>query len=133
MERLNSRDGQSVSERELRNGLHHQLVARLLRPAEGRDGFRRAGRVQLHGPENRGFKLIFFEGLLLVVTGLILGVVGALALRGTLANELYGVVPTDPVIIGLVVALLGGIAPAASVVPARRATRVNPVTFLNQQ
>jgi predicted permease len=79
------------------------------------------------------FKLIFSEGLLLVAAGLVLGVAGTVALRGTLAGELYGVEPTDPFVIGLVMALLGGIALAASVIPARRATQVNPITVLNQQ
>jgi ABC-type antimicrobial peptide transport system permease subunit len=79
------------------------------------------------------FKLIFSEGLLLVGSGLVLGIAGTLALRGTLAGQLYGVGPTDPVVIGLVMTLLGGIALTASVIPARRATRVNPITVLSQQ
>ncbi len=70
--------------------------------------------------------LVLRETGLLLVTGLVLGVVLALAGGRAAATLLYGVKPHDPVTLGLSVALLGLIAVAASVIPARRATLIDP-------
>ena len=90
-------------------------------------------RIALGSTVGSIFKLVFSEGLLLASVGLGLGLAGTIALRGTFASELYGVSPTDPVVISLGIAVLGGIALAASTFPARIATKVNPVTVLNRQ
>lgn len=78
-------------------------------------------------------RLVLREGLLLVGIGLVLGFAGAAALRKAVENEVYGVRPLDPLVIGSVVALLGAVALAACVLPARRATEVDPVIVLNDQ
>jgi len=78
-------------------------------------------------------KLVLSEGLVLVGIGLVLGVSGAAALRKALENELYGVQPLDPLVIASVTALLGLVALAACLLPARRATQVDPVIVLNEQ
>jgi ABC-type antimicrobial peptide transport system permease subunit len=57
-----------------------------------------------------------------LAVGMILAVPAAQALRGLV----YGVSPHDPRVFGAVVLLLGGVALAATVIPARRATRVDP-------
>jgi putative ABC transport system permease protein len=70
------------------------------------------------------------EGMVLTVTGLLVGVGFGLALSRLLAAMLYGVEPFDPVTYGCVVALLFVVATAAALVPARRAAGVNPVEVL---
>ena len=77
--------------------------------------------------------LVLREGLVLVAVGLALGVLGIVLLGRALQGLVYGIAPTDPVLIALVAALLAGTALAASVLPARRATRVNPIVVLNAQ
>jgi predicted permease len=78
-------------------------------------------------------KLVLSEGLALVGIGLILGVAGAAALRKALENELYGVQPLDPLVIVTVTAVLALVALTACLLPARRATQVDPVIVLNEQ
>ncbi len=79
------------------------------------------------------FHLVFKEGLALIVVGLMLGVAGALALGRSLEGQLFGVAPTDPVILGTVALLTGSVALLACVAPSLRATRVDPVEVLTSQ
>jgi predicted lysophospholipase L1 biosynthesis ABC-type transport system permease subunit len=76
--------------------------------------------------------LVVSEGLLLVGTGLILGLAGAVALRKALENQLYGEQPLDPIVMTIVTAVLGLVALAACLLPAQRATRVDPVVVLKE-
>jgi len=86
------------------------------------------------GSTARGiFKLVLREGLLLVGSGLVLGLAGTVVLRRSLQSQIYGLGAMDPVVIGLVMATLGMIAIAACSLPARRATQVDPVAVLTQQ
>jgi ABC-type antimicrobial peptide transport system permease subunit len=78
-------------------------------------------------------RLVLREGLWLAAAGLAAGVAGAVALRRVVENEIYGVGPLDPLVLGGVVALLAAVVLAASVFPARRAIRVHPMRVLNQQ
>jgi putative ABC transport system permease protein len=79
------------------------------------------------------FTLFVREGAVLVGAGLLLGFGGAIALRTTIANQIYGVRPLDPVVISLVSVVLGGIAMAACLRPALEAAKVDPVVVLNEQ
>jgi putative ABC transport system permease protein len=79
------------------------------------------------------FQLLVREGLTLTAIGLALGGAGSALLRTAVERQIYGVRPFDPLVMGTAVLLLGAIAIAASVVPARRAMRVDPVTVLNEQ
>lgn len=90
-------------------------------------------RVALGSQQFGVVKLVLREGLMLVSFGLVAGMAGAFILRKAIENEIYGVRPWDPVVLASVVALLGLVGLAASVLPARRATRVNPVIVLNEQ
>ncbi len=72
-------------------------------------------------------RLIVGEGLMTTLAGLGLGMVGALALSGAIGHLLYEVRPTDPVTYGVIGGLLAIVAAVASIVPARRAMRVDPV------
>jgi putative ABC transport system permease protein len=77
-------------------------------------------------------RMVLKDGARMTLTGIILGVIGALALTRLMRTMLYGVRPTDPLTFVSVAALLGGIAMLACYVPARRATKVDPVEALRQ-
>jgi putative ABC transport system permease protein len=61
------------------------------------------------------------------------GLAGALLLTRTISGLLFGVAPTDPVTFGAISVLLIAIALLACYVPARRATRVDPLVALRSE
>jgi putative ABC transport system permease protein len=71
--------------------------------------------------------LVLRQGGALVLVGLGLGLVGAVAMTRLIASMLYGVSPRDPATLALVTTLLGGAALLAMLVPARRAARIDPM------
>jgi putative ABC transport system permease protein len=77
-------------------------------------------------------RLIVMEGAGLGAAGVALGLVAATLLARLMAGLLFGIAPRDPVTFAIGAALLLSIALAASYVPARRASRVEPVTALRQ-
>jgi putative ABC transport system permease protein len=77
-------------------------------------------------------RLVLREGALLVVAGLAIGLVGALALRRVLASHVFGLGALDPLVIGAAVLVLCATAFVACALPARRAGRVNPSIALNR-
>lgn len=77
-------------------------------------------------------RMVLKDGARMTLTGIVLGVIGALALTRLMRTMLYGVRPTDPLTFVSVAALLGAIAMLACYVPARRATKVDPVEALRQ-
>ena len=70
------------------------------------------------------------HGLLIALTGGVLGAALAVVLGRTIEAALYGVSPSDPVSVAAIATVLGGVVLLASYVPARRATRVEPTTAL---
>jgi putative ABC transport system permease protein len=76
--------------------------------------------------------LVLGQGLAPVLAGIACGIAGALALTRFMESLLFGVTATDPVTFVVVSALLAAIAALASYIPARRATRVDPVRVLRQ-
>ena len=78
-------------------------------------------------------RLIVIEGMRPTLIGLAIGLAGALALGRVLANLIYGVKPTDPITFGAVSVLLAGVALFASIIPAYRATRVEPMKTLREE
>lgn len=78
-------------------------------------------------------RLIVFEGLRLTAIGLVLGLVGALAVTRQLEALLYDVRPADPLVFAGVAALLLAVATAACLVPARRAMRLDPASVLRDE
>ena len=75
-------------------------------------------------------KQVLLTGGRLAAMGLALGLIAALALSRLMASMLFGVKPSDPVPLGLVALLLALVALAACYIPARRATRVDPIVAL---
>ena len=90
-------------------------------------------RVALGSSAAAVFQLVLREGLLLVVTGLLLGGAGSFLLRRTLESQLFGVAASNPVVLLLVGAVLAAVALAACAVPARRATRIDPLIALRSE
>jgi putative ABC transport system permease protein len=78
-------------------------------------------------------RMVITQGLRLAVIGLALGFAGALALAPVLRTQLYGVEPTDAATLATVATGLLLIAALASYLPARRATRVDPMIALRQR
>jgi len=73
------------------------------------------------------------EGALIVAFGLGAGLAGSLVLTRFLQTMLFNVKPTDPLTFAGISALLGAVALAACFVPARRATRVDPLAALRHE
>ena len=75
-------------------------------------------------------RLAMKHGVIPALAGVVLGVVGALVATRLAASMLYGVEPRDPLTFAAVVALLTLVALGAAWLPARRATRVDPIVAL---
>jgi predicted permease len=78
-------------------------------------------------------KIAVSEGALIVVFGLAAGLVGSFILTRFLQTMLFDVTATDPITFAGISALLGAVALAACFVPARRATRVDPLVALRHE
>jgi predicted permease len=78
-------------------------------------------------------KLVLVHGLKLTIIGAALGLFGAFLATRAITSVLYGVSATDPLTFGLVSVLLIGVALVASYVPARRATKVEPLIALRNE
>jgi ABC-type antimicrobial peptide transport system permease subunit len=77
-------------------------------------------------------RLVLGRGLVLVAVGIAVGTLAALSMSRAIANLLFNVSPADPITFVGVPLLLGTMALAASYVPARRATRIDPAVALRQ-
>jgi putative ABC transport system permease protein len=78
-------------------------------------------------------RMVVIQGMKLALVGVIIGVGSALALARLMSSLLFGVKPWDPVTIVLVAVLLSGVTLLATYLPARRASRVDPMVALRYE
>jgi putative ABC transport system permease protein len=78
-------------------------------------------------------RLVLLQGMTPVVIGLVLGIIGALALGRLLTTQLYQVSAGNPVLLAGTALMLGAVAILACLMPARRATLVNPIQALRTE
>jgi len=90
-------------------------------------------RLALGAARSNIFRLILSQGLKVVLVGVVLGALGAFALTRLLRTLLFGVTPTDTLTFLLVSLTLLVVALIASAVPARRATKVDPLVALRNE
>ncbi len=90
-------------------------------------------RLALGAARARVFLDLFGQGARLVMAGLVVGVAAAVGLRGVASTLLFGVTPGDPLTYLMAAAVFSGVACAAVVIPARRASLVEPTTALRYE
>ena len=78
-------------------------------------------------------KLIVGQGVVLVSFGVVVGLAASLVLTRVMSTLLFSVSPSDPAIFALVVVLLSLVAIAASYLPARRASKLDPMVALRSE
>ena len=90
-------------------------------------------RMALGARASNVLSLVLWEGLRLAAAGIALGVLGATWLTQAIKSLLFRVSPNDPLTLAFVGALLLFVAAAATYVPARRATKVDPIVALRYE
>jgi putative ABC transport system permease protein len=87
-------------------------------------------RMALGAEEGGVLRFVLGQGMRLTVLGIVIGIAGALAATRVLRTMLFGVGTTDPMTYGVVIIALGTVAVLACWIPARRASRVDPLVAL---
>lgn len=90
-------------------------------------------RMALGAPRHNVLKLVLSQAMVLTLVGIALGAGGAIALTRLMKSMLFGVSPTDPVTFIAISFLLSAVALLASYMPARRATKVDPLVALRYE
>ena len=90
-------------------------------------------RLALGARSGTVFRQVVGHGMLLAVVGVVIGISGAFALTRYLEGLLYEVRPTDPITFGGVAAILLSVSLIACFLPARRATKVDPIIALRYE
>jgi putative ABC transport system permease protein len=90
-------------------------------------------RMALGAQPSRVLMLILRQGLLLTLIGIGIGLAGALALTRVMSGLLFGVDATDPATFASIVLLLATVSLVACFIPARRATKVDPMIALRYE
>ncbi len=90
-------------------------------------------RIALGASHADVLRLVMGESVRVTLVGLAIGIAGALLLSRLLATLLFGVAPTDPLTFALVALTLGAVALAASIIPARRAAKLDPLLAIRAE
>src|SRR3984885_5044739 len=90
-------------------------------------------RMALGADRNDMLKLVVRQGMILAGIGVVIGLAASLGLNRFLATLLFGVKATDPITYAAVAAILISVALLASYIPARRATRIDPMIALRYE
>jgi putative ABC transport system permease protein len=89
-------------------------------------------RMALGSSATAVFRMVVSEGARLIAAGLVVGLVGSIAVGRLVRSMLYDVAPADPLVFGAVIALLATTALVACVLPARRAMQVDPLVAIRE-
>ena len=90
-------------------------------------------RIALGARAGDVLSLVLRQGLSLALVGIAIGLMGAVWLTGAMKSLLFGVSPNDPPTFVIVSGLLLAVAVAATYIPARRATKVDPIVALRYE
>jgi putative ABC transport system permease protein len=90
-------------------------------------------RIALGAGRTDVLRLVLRQGMSLALTGIVIGVGAAFGLSRVIQSQLFGIRATDPATFGLVAVVLGVTALAANLIPAWRATRVDPAVVLREE
>ena len=90
-------------------------------------------RVALGAQRSQVLRLVLLQGAILTGVGIVLGITGAVALTRYMASLLHGITATDPLTFVAISLLLSAVSLLASYIPARRATRVEPMVALRYE
>jgi putative ABC transport system permease protein len=90
-------------------------------------------RMALGAQRENILAMVIKNGLTLVAAGILVGVMASYVLTRALASQIWGVSPTDPLTFVVVVAVIVTVGIAACLLPARRATRVDPMVALRYE
>jgi putative ABC transport system permease protein len=90
-------------------------------------------RMALGAEQSRVLRMVLGEVAILIGVGLAVGIGAALATTRLVASFLYGLQPNDPWTLGVAVAMLTMVAAIAGYLPARRASRLDPMTALREE
>jgi putative ABC transport system permease protein len=90
-------------------------------------------RMALGAQTGEVLRMVIWRGIMLALGGMAIGLAAALALTRAMKNLLFNVSATDPVTFALITLLLVSVALIASYIPARRATKVDPLQSIRHE
>jgi putative ABC transport system permease protein len=89
--------------------------------------------MALGAPAREVLRMVVKQGMMLALIGVALGLAGAFAMTRVMRNLLFNVSATDPTTFTLIALLLISVAAIASYIPARRATKIDPLQALRHE
>ena len=90
-------------------------------------------RMALGAQRRDVLRLVMRESMMLVVAGVAIGLGGAIAASRLISNQLFGLAPTDPTAIAGAMIVMMFVSALAGYVPARRASRIDPLVALRYE